>query len=65
MQTTNLTSETITNHQIRGLGIEAFEHGDNAMFDLTVKAIAGDGAARQRCAEAINAAHAQDCEARS
>jgi hypothetical protein len=53
--TMKLTAETIHNRQIRALGIAAFERSDLALFDLTVAVIEGDGAARQRCAEAINA----------
>lgn len=53
-----ITAETVTTRQIRDLGIEAFEHGDTALFDITVSAICGDTAARQCCADAINAARA-------
>ena len=58
---TRLTGENITRHQIRTLGIEAFERGDNTTFDITVAALDWDtgnphtAAARRACADAINA----------
>lgn len=58
--TEKLTAETITDKQIRSLGIEAFEHGDQEMFDLTAKAIDGDAKAREACADAINNARAME-----
>lgn len=66
MKNDKLTAETITRSQIRALGIEAFEHGDMTMFDITVTVAALDGdssnphvaAARRACADAINAAQA-------
>lgn len=66
--TTKLTAETITRKQIRDLGIEAFEHGDMTMFDITTAAHDGYWetnnphvmAARQACADAINNARAQE-----
>lgn len=48
-----METQTITADQIRQLGIEAFEAGDYAMFDLTVVALEGDSDARGACAEAI------------
>lgn len=61
-----LTAETITDSQIRALGIEALEHNDTAMFDITTAALDGDAgnphvcAARKSCADAINAARGAD-----
>lgn len=50
------TQTAITAAQIRQLGIEAFEAGDYATFDLTALALEGDTAAREACAKAIAAA---------
>lgn len=53
-------NSTITDDQIEALAIEAGDAGDDAQVELCRKALAGNESARERCAQAIAAARAQD-----